>query len=298
MKTPITLITGYLGAGKTTLLRHIIASVQDRKFAILMNEFGAVAIDSKIIKGRNIDMVELKGGCVCCSLTGEFEAAIKEIKEKIGPELIIVETTGVAEPDAIVGDLSEIEGVRLDAVVTVVDADAMLRFPSLGYTGRVQIEMADVILLNKTDLVNETQLDKIEDTLRKINPEARIFRTDYCKIDTDIILDISAEKKISETAGKKGHRHHIGETGISHFVYASRKKLKKAALEDLLSSMPKDVVRVKGFVITDEGPLLVNFVFGRYDFEKFPAKGNQLVFIGKNIEKHKGKILKEIKNVR
>ena len=98
MKTPITVISGYLGAGKTTLLRSIIKNL-DKKFAILMNEFGEVGIDAQIIKGKNVDVQELSGGCVCCSLTGEFEFAIKEIIQKYNPEIIIVETTGVGECD-------------------------------------------------------------------------------------------------------------------------------------------------------------------------------------------------------
>ncbi len=292
MKTPITLITGYLGSGKTTLLRHIIDNA-DRKFAVLMNEFGQIAIDSQVIKGKNIDMVELKGGCVCCSLTGEFEAAIKEIKEKVNPELIIVETTGVAEPDAIIGDITEnIEGVRLDAVVTIVDADAMIKFPSIGYTGRVQIEMANIILLNKTDLVSDVQLENIEDILKRINPNASIFQTTYCKIDIDLILDINIEHKYVE---KREHEHHITEAGIGHFVYTSDKKLSKTALENLLLNLPPDIARAKGFVMTDEGTSLVNFVFGRFDFEEFAADKNQLVFIGKNIEQHKESILNNLK---
>lgn len=293
MKTPITLITGYLGSGKTTLLRHIIDNMTDRKFAVLMNEFGQIAIDSKIIKGKNIDMVELKGGCVCCSLTGEFEAAIKEIREKIKPELIVIETTGVAEPDAIIGDITEnIEGVRMDAVVTVVDADAMIKFPSIGYTGRVQIEMANIILLNKIDLVDDVQLENVEGILKRINPNASIFQTTYCKIDADLILDVNIEHKLVE---KREHEHHITEAGIGHFVYTSGKKLDKGKLEEFLFGLPPDVVRTKGFVVTSEGTFLVNFVFGRFDFEEFQAEKNELVFIGRNMNEHKNKILSELK---
>lgn len=290
MKTPITLITGYLGAGKTTLLRRILDNA-DRKMAVLMNEFGQIAIDSKIVKGRNIDMIELKGGCVCCSLTGEFEAAIKEIREKIKPELIVVETTGVAEPDAIVLDLGNIEGVRLDAVVTVVDADAMKRFPSLGYTGRVQIEIADVVLLNKTDLVDDSELAKAEDIIFRINPKAEIIRTTQGKVELDLILDIRTGEKFVEP---REHEHHIGESKIGHFVYESDKKLKKEKLEDVLSNMPPDIIRAKGFVVTDQGDFLLNFVFGRFDFEEFAVDRNELVFIGRDIEKHKASILSSL----
>src|SRR5512132_169173 len=98
-RTPLTVITGPLGSGKTTLLRHIVATVPQR-LAILMNEFGEIAIDSKIVLGKNIRIAELGGGCVCCSLLGEFEAAVDEILATVAPDLLVVETTGMAEPDA------------------------------------------------------------------------------------------------------------------------------------------------------------------------------------------------------
>src|SRR5918994_5693504 len=125
-RTPLTIITGPLGSGKTTLLRHIVATVPQR-LAILMNEFGEIAIDSKIVEGKNVQMAELGGGCVCCALIGEFEAAIEEILATIAPDLIVVETTGVAEPDALLVDIQEhLTAVRLDGVVTVADADGLV----------------------------------------------------------------------------------------------------------------------------------------------------------------------------
>lgn len=294
MKIPITLITGYLGAGKTTLLRHILDSA-DRKITVLINEFGQIGIDADIVKGKNIDMIELKGGCVCCSLTGEFEAALKEIKEKIDPEIIIIETTGVAEPDAIVGDITEnIEGVRLDAVVTVVDADAMIRFPSIGYTGRMQIEMADVIVLNKSDLVEDEKLGEVEDALKRINPDAPIFRTSYAKIENDLLLDLNIERKMI-AAKEHDHRKHIERENIGHFAYTSGKRLSKSKLENLLFDLPKDIFRAKGFLVTDEGSFLMNFVYGRFDFEEFETESNRMVFIGKNADKHSDSITGRIK---
>src|SRR5947209_7398437 len=99
-RTPITLITGPLGSGKTTLLRHILEA-RPAKMAIVMNEFGEIAIDTKVVQGKNVRIAELGGGCVCCSLVGEFEAAVDEIIDEVDPEIIVVETTGVAEPDAL-----------------------------------------------------------------------------------------------------------------------------------------------------------------------------------------------------
>jgi G3E family GTPase len=128
-KTPVLLITGSLGSGKTTLLRHILESAPFR-IAVLMNEFGEVAVDSRVISGKNVDILELTGGCACCSMTGEFEAAVKEIIEKIGPDSIVVEATGVAKSDALVFEVEDnLPEVRLDCVVCIVDAFVGTRFP-------------------------------------------------------------------------------------------------------------------------------------------------------------------------
>src|SRR5499425_2142187 len=176
-RTPITLITGPLGSGKTTLLRHILATHQ-AKLAIVMNEFGEIAIDAKIIEGKNVRIAELGGGCVCCSLLGEFEAAVNEIIEKIAPERILVETTGLAEPEALVFDIQEaLPQCRLDGVVSVIDADMLVRFPEIGHTTHLQIASADILLLNKIDLVGPAEINPLEIKLREINPTAAIVRT-------------------------------------------------------------------------------------------------------------------------
>src|SRR5438270_14070985 len=105
-RVPMTLITGFLGSGKTTLLRHILAQTP-QKLALIVNEFGELAIDSKVLEGKNVRMTELAGGCVCCSLIGEFDAAIDEILETVKPERIVVETTGLAEPESLLSNVQE-----------------------------------------------------------------------------------------------------------------------------------------------------------------------------------------------
>ena len=200
LRTPITLITGPLGSGKTTLLRHILAT-QPGKIAIVMNEFGEIAIDTKVIEGKNVRIAELGGGCVCCSLLGEFEAAVNEIIEKIAPERIVVETTGLAEPEALVFNIQEaLPQCRLDGVVSVIDADMLIRFPELGHTTRLQIEGADILLLNKIDLIEPGQIEPLETKLREINPTAAIVRTERCRIDPELLFGIGREQK-NRTAG-------------------------------------------------------------------------------------------------
>src|ERR671937_216876 len=203
VRTPITVITGALGSGKTTLLRHLLDSVP-QKIAILMNEFGEIAIDSQIIAGKNIRIAELGGGCVCCSLLGEFEVAVAEVIDTVHPDLIIVETTGVAEPDALLFNIQEsLPQVRLDGVVAVADADALVRYPHLGHTSRAQLEAADIILLNKIDLVSAEQLAEVKDKLARLNEQASILPTQRCRVDPDLLFGSAHEHEVSPPQ----HRH-------------------------------------------------------------------------------------------
>ncbi len=284
MKTPITIITGYLGAGKTTLLRNILKSA-DQKLAVIMNEFGEINIDGKIIKGKNVNMIELMGGCVCCSLTGEFEAAIKEIIGKVKPNAIVVETTGVAEPDAVVIDIQDnLPELRLDGVITVVDSDAIIKFPAIGHTGKMQIEMADIILLNKTDLVDKKQLKKIENKIKTMNNNSIILETKNCEVDNEVLFGINTKK-----TAKKHKAHEIKE---QYFKFETRKLIDKEKFEDFVKKMPKNVYRAKGFIKTNDGDLLFNYVAGRHDFEEFMADKTELVFIGEDIDKIKNNAIK------
>ena len=146
MKTPITIITGYLGSGKTTFLRYLLEN-SGKKIAIIMNEFGKLDIDAKTIKGKNVDIAELTGGCVCFSITGEFKEAVKEMIERTSPEHIFVETTGVVDPESLINDvLQGMAGLRLDSVITIADADALEKYPEIGRTFLIQLEMADIIV--------------------------------------------------------------------------------------------------------------------------------------------------------
>ncbi len=280
MKTPILLITGFLGAGKTTFLRRVIDQI-DKKFAILMNEFGDVGIDTQIIKGKNINIQELLGGCVCCSLSGEFEAAIKEIIQNYKPEIIIVETTGVAEPDALVLEISEnMPEVQLDSTITIADADSLIRFPQLGRTGSSQIEMADIILLNKIDLVTHEQLQEVKDKLRHLNKKAPLLETDFCNVDINYILGTPRIKKSLKPVGKH-------ESLFESFTVKFPKPVDRKEFEEFLHNLPQEVYRLKGFVpFTNKKTYLLSYVAGRYDFEEMQGE-HELVFIGENILKLK-----------
>jgi G3E family GTPase len=286
-RTPITLITGPLGSGKTTLLRHILAT-RPGKIAIVMNEFGEIAIDTKVVEGKNVRIAELGGGCVCCSLLGEFEAAVNEIIEKIAPEMIIVETTGLAEPEALVFNIQEaLPQCRLDGVVSIIDADMLVRFPELGHTTRLQIEGADISLFNKIDLIKPTQIEPLETKLREINLTAAIVRTQRCRIDPELLFGIGREKKVA----RPEHRH---QPEFESFTFSSDNIFSRDCFEHFADSLPAAVIRAKGFIRFPDGAQLFNFVAGRWELEPFESDRTELVFIGKKIAAGKSTIVRAL----
>jgi G3E family GTPase len=291
MKTSLSIISGYLGAGKTTLLKHIISKL-NRKFAIIMNEFGDISIDTQIIQGKNVNIAELAGGCVCCSLTGEFEEAVKEIKQKYDPELIIVETTGVAEPDALVIDMSEsFPDVRLDSVITVVDGDAIIRFPSIGRAGKTQIEMADILLLNKIDLLSDVKKALVREKIRKINTKAPIIETQHCTVDVDFLFGLQIEHHLKKVHGKH-------ETSFESFTIEISSPLNREKFEQLLQQLPSSIYRIKGFIkFIEDSTYLFQYVAGRWNFELAESEKHMLVFIGEGIAGLKSKIVNTMKRM-
>jgi len=254
-----------------------------------MNEFGEIAIDTKVIEGKNVRIAELGGGCVCCSLLGEFEAAVNEIIEKIVPERIVVETTGLAEPEALMFNIQEaLPQCRLDGVVSVIDADMLIRFPELGHTTRLQIEGADILLFNKVDLIEPVQIEPLETKLREINSTAAIVRTKRCRIEPELLFGIGREKKIAPPE----HRH---QSEFESFAFTSAKIFSRECFEGFANGLPVSVVRAKGFIRFGNGAQLFNFVTGRWELESFEFDRTELVFIGRNIGAEKEALVRTLK---
>ena len=276
-RTPIGLITGSLGSGKTTLLRKILEQA-DRRYAVLMNEFGELPIDSEVIRGKNVEIAELVGGCVCCSLTGELEAAVVEILDRVQPEYILLEATGIAEADALVFEVEErIPRVRLDSVVCIVDTDASIRFPSVGYAGRSQLRAADIVLINKIDLVTEAEIQSVVAQIREFNPVAAILKTVRCAADVCVLFGLAIENRIREIPVH-------AEGGFGSFAYAASALFDESRFREAVSLLPPSVFRAKGFVRFHDRSHLFNYVAGRAELEAFPVEGTELVFIGPKVE--------------
>ncbi len=221
-KVPVTVLTGYLGAGKTTLLNRILSEPHGKKYAVIVNEFGEIGIDNDLVVGVDEEVFEMNNGCICCTVRGDLVRILDGLMRRKGKfDAVIVETTGLADPAPVAQTFFVDENVgrktRLDAVVTVADAKWLSERLKDAPEAKNQIAFADVILLNKTDLVSADELGDVEGRIRAINPYAKLHRTERAQIpltevldrkafDLDRILDI--EPEFLEADEEHDHHHH------------------------------------------------------------------------------------------
>jgi G3E family GTPase len=225
-KIPVTVITGYLGSGKTTLLNHILTGQQGRKVAVIVNEFGEVGIDGQLIEQDGDEqLIEFNNGCLCCTVRGDLITTIDKLRQRAGElDAILIETTGLADPAPVAStffvDEAVRAGTRLDAFVTVVDAVNLETNLDQSVEAQEQVAFADIVLVNKTDLVNEEQLQRIERRVRTLNPLARMHRSAHSIIDLGLVLGVNAfqlDAKLQvdpEFLGDHAHEHDAAITSI------------------------------------------------------------------------------------
>jgi G3E family GTPase len=211
---PVTIITGFLGSGKTTLLNHILQNQQGIKTAVLVNEFGEIGIDNDLIVATGEDMVELNNGCICCTINEDLVNAVHKVlarSEQI--DYLVVETTGVADPLPVALTFlgTELRDVtRLDSIITLVDAANFSLDLFNSEAAQSQITYGDIILLNKTDLVDEADVDLLEVRLRDMKEGARIIRTTKSQVSLPMILSVGlfeSDKYLAAPAKHDDHGH-------------------------------------------------------------------------------------------
>jgi G3E family GTPase len=251
-KIPVTVLTGYLGAGKTTLLNRILSEPHGKKFAVIVNEFGEIGIDNELIVNADEEVFEMNNGCICCTVRGDLVRIIDGLMRRKGKfDAIIVETTGLADPAPVAQTFFMDEQVgaktKLDAVVTVADAlwlkDRLKDAPE----AKNQIAFADVILINKTDLVSPEDLRELEARIRGLNPYATLHRTERAQIALDAVLDRNAfeldrildlEPAFLDAEEEHAHDHehgHVHHHGDGHNHAHSYGGLKHYHDEDMQS---------------------------------------------------------------
>ncbi|MFG1228271.1 CobW family GTP-binding protein [Xanthobacter wiegelii] len=222
-KIPVTVLTGYLGAGKTTLLNRILSQPHGKKFAVIVNEFGEIGIDNDLVVGADEEVFEMNNGCICCTVRGDLIRIIDGLlRRKGGFDGIIVETTGLADPAPVAQTFFVDEEVqaktKLDAVVTVADAKWLSDRLKDAPEAKNQVAFADVILLNKTDLVTGPELDAVEARIRGINPYAKLYRTQKSEIDIAKVLnqgafDLERVLELEPAFLEEDEHHHHHEHG-------------------------------------------------------------------------------------
>jgi len=304
-QVPVTVLTGYLGAGKTTLLNRILSENHGKRFAVIVNEFGEIGIDNDLIVDSDEEIFEMNNGCICCTVRGDLIRILSGLmKRKDKFDAILVETTGLADPSPVVQtffvDDDIKEKTKLDSITTVVDAKHILGRLADAREAADQIAFADQVILNKTDLVSQEDLARIERRIRELNPLAPIHRAERCVIDLDKVLGRAAFEidRILELEPHllKGADHHEHNNDIASVSLTSMKPLdgNKVTnwLRTLLAEKGQNILRAKGILdIKNKEERLVfqavhmvmdaDFQRGWHAGEK---RQSRIVFIGRNLD--------------
>jgi len=275
-QTPVTIITGFLGAGKTTLLNNILHGDHGIKVAVLVNDFGAINIDSQLVVGveNEGEMISLANGCICCTIRSDLlKATLNLLERREGPpEYIIVETSGVSDPLSVAQTFSVPElrsMVQIDAIITVVDAEQLGTLKKeMAYLAFEQLSVADIIVLNKTDLVSRDQLD----ALRKewLYPQARVIETSFAQVPLEFVLGVgrydparyverpTRDVHVHEAGAEEDHDHDHGPSDhsmvFSSWSWASDKPLSLKAVRRVTKSLPPSIFRAKGILYLADEP--------------------------------------------
>jgi G3E family GTPase len=308
-RIPVTILTGFLGAGKTTLLNYILKQQHGYKFAVIVNEMGKIGVDGALVEKTEDDILELNNGCLCCSVRKDLVQGVQKLIKRGGFDYLLIETTGAADPQPVAQTFLNIpqlqQVVMLDSIITVVDAEQIEKQLKMQETAKEQIAMADFVLLNKTDLVDEAQLTKVEGIIHGMNPHAQIIRTNHSQANLKELLDMNAfdlDKKLSvdpEFLNEMRNRHHHD---INSFSFSYEKPFVIEKLEHFIQqvSEKEQIYRSKGFLNISGNPRRAIFhgVNNRFTllwdrlWEKDEKRQSQLVFIGKDLKE--AKIRKEL----
>jgi G3E family GTPase len=287
-------VSGFLGAGKTTLIKHLLTSdIQGiGKVALIVNEVGSLGIDGTLLSGKNVDMMEITSGCICCTLKTDFSRAIQEIHDRVSPDILVVEATGVAQPGDILDTLYEPpanEFSRIRHLVTVVDAEFFKAKDMFGPFYDNQIRCADTILLNKIDLIRSESISDIQASLQEMNPGATIFATQHCAVDPQHLLMVNPEYTQGTDHAYYGHaqhdHEHPDEGGFQAFSFEEKNPFDREKLEAFLQSLPPNLFRLKGWARFPDFYAVINFTAGRYSIAPWEEpKKTALAMVGYNCD--------------
>jgi G3E family GTPase len=302
---PVTMLTGYLGAGKTTLLNRILTENHGKKYAVVINEFGELGVDNDLVVDADEEVFEMNNGCICCTVRGDLIRIVGSLIKRKGLDGILIETTGLADPAPVAQTFFMDEDVRtrtkLDAIVTVVDAKHLLARLEDSHEAVEQVAFADVIVLNKTDLVTEAEIDVIERRLRSLNHHARIHRAARADVPVTELLDRGAfdlnrvlEVEPGFLSGEDDHKH---DDAVQSVSFEADKPLDRKRfmswIGELLSRQGQDLLRTKGILdfVGEDRRFAFQAVHMLADgdfigpWKAGEPRRSKLVFIGRNLSR-------------
>jgi len=314
-KARVMLLVGFLGAGKTTLLKHILSWKADMSdTVVIVNELGDIGIDGSLLQGEESDIIELTSGCICCTLIVDLKVLLKRIWERFNPQWLFIEASGVADPASLNSLFHEDEikqHTEFFQIITILDAECWEMREIMGQLFHRQLNAADLILLNKIDLLDTDKVKRCIKEVREALPQAKVLPTMHCRIDPESVswevrqdeLDWAEVQSFAESLPQgsiKGtdlnhdsHEHaheqvdgdHASEADFVAFSFQDSKPLDEACFKRFIEELPFEVFRVKGTVRLPDRTVLVNFVGGRSEWTDcdYPAD-TRLAFVGWEIE--------------
>ncbi len=290
---PVTIVTGFLGSGKTTLLNHILNGEHGLKIGVLINELGEIDIDSQLLESIEEEMVQLSNGCICCTINEDLVAAVFKMltsPEKI--DYLVIETSGVADPLPIVSTLanSELRGLtRLDAVLGIVDALNFSAEYDESTAARHQIRHSDVLLLNKIDLVDRSQLATVKKALAAFQTAAIVLETQKCQVPLSLLLDVQLAQ-LDNPASEPVHDHdHLAADSWMSIAFEFDGPFQITKFRELVQDLDDNIFRSKGILwfAESEQRHIFQLCGKRYEINSDRWRGtpqNQIVFIGKGLD--------------
>lgn len=288
---PFTVLGGYLGAGKTTLLNHLLAHGGGLRIAVLVNDFGSINIDAALVRAHAGDTIELANGCLCCSLVSGFAKVLSEVKARAAAfDHVVIETSGVAEPLR-VAQMAQAFGFPIDALLVVVDGERIERQAQDKYVGDVvrrQLRQADLLLVNKLDLISEDQRAALPGCLEALAPGVPRLEMARGQLPLELVLGRHRGATLPGAASEKPEEAHDHGERFETWTLTSDRPLTRQALEHFARGLPEGMARAKGFVVLADAPeqaQLFQLVGHRWSLEPLETgrafSGSHLVVIGR-----------------